>query len=320
MVALRIRAPNDASGEDKYLVEIGEKFSDDRERKTSRLPGGKKSPHENTKQVVEKIVTNFLGHLSSVDIKFDYSAMEAFEEDQVSPSYPGVRTVYRKVIVEGTIEAKPDMQMERFENNYEFDQVDFTNITKFFKWMKRGQCDSQGIQYESPKDWTYSALVQAPIGMNEEDLSALLTKNKIDVSLFGQGKAKTLHALSTELLMGECTLVNDPDSGLVRVVEPILLNLVDPSNEKLLVQTEQMYADGTKVELNRLPGTKRRPDENVFLSARRIIERNLKIDLNHVIFSTKGVEASEADNQESVAYPGLPCVYQKRTVWATVSR
>merc|ERR1719446_1340185 len=129
------------------------------------------------------------------------------------------------------------MTLERFQNNYEFSHQDLSMTTKFFKWVKQSLCKSQGIQYERPKDWTYSALVAAPVGMSPEDLIDFLQSNQIDTSKFGKGKAKTLQDLSHELLTGECSLIKNPeDGGVVRVVSPVLLKLVNESDGKCLIQ------------------------------------------------------------------------------------
>jgi len=324
MVALRISAPATPGddGDEKILIEVGEKFADGRERSVRRLPGTKKSPHENSKQVAQRYAADFLGHLSGSKLVFDYSQIEEFEEELVSPSYPGVCTVYRKSIIDVRIEVNTSDSAwaERFQTNYEWSHQDLANYTKSFKWVRRKQCDSDGIQYKSPTAWTFSALVQAPIGKKEEDLSAFLTANNIDISQFGQGKAKTLQDFSSELCAGDSTLVHDPDGSIVRVVEPVLVKLVNGENEKVLMQIEQTLADGTKVSLNRLPGTIRRPDENMFFAARRVIEKGMKINPNSVDFCVTDVETVEEEDKESAAYPGLRTLYQKRIVTARLTR
>jgi len=315
MVALRICAPGE---EEKYLIEVGEKYADDRERYIRRLPGAKKQPHENTKQVVERYVADFLQCLNEYQIIFDFDSTEAFEEETISPSYPGVMTTYRKEIIKGRIVATEDAGKACFQNNSELTHSgDMGGTSKTFKWLKKQQCDSEGIQYESPKDWTYSALVNAPVGMNVEHLTTYLNENKVDISQFGKGQAKTLEDLSKEMLKGECSLIKTPDGRVIRVVAPVLLKLINNQNGKLLVQAEQTSLDGQTITLNRLPGTKRRANENVFLTARRIVENNLRVNLNHVIFNTDGVEVFE-EAADSLAYPGLPTQYEKRIITASL--
>jgi len=329
-VAVRLcqpAVPGAYLGDAGYLIEIKEKFLDGREREIRRLPNAKKLPHENTKQVVERCVIDYFSHLSAFKIDFDFSNSECFEEECESPSYPGVKTVYRTEIVEGKLKplssvSSPTLQAVsngRFQTDYEFDDEGCSTVSKVFKWLTRQQCDSDGIKYKVPKKWSFSALVHAPIGVNERDLRALLSKHKVDVSKFGQGKTKTLQAFSAELLKGEATLIPDADGGIVRVVEQVLLKLINSENGAVLVQTDATYADDTKVELNRLPGAKRRPDENVFFAAKTILREGLMIVENDVNFSGEVVDSVEEEFQ-SLSYPGLRTLYRKRIVTGWLSR
>lgn len=274
----------------------------------------KKIPHENTKQSAERIVTKYLGQVSKCSIKFDYSATEFFEEETASPSFPGVCTVYRMEIVEGQItKAPPSMPQSCFETSYEWNHKDYADNTRFFKWMEPGQCDADGIRYRSPEGWTFSALVSPPIGLNEDELTSVLKKYKIDTSQFGRGRAKTLRDLSSETRKGEAGIMLDSSGELVRVVDTVLLEL--RNTDSVLVQTEKTFPDGTIASLNRLPGTKRRPDENYFLSARNIVQRQLKVDAYLVTFDEKDVEEVE-EIQESESFPGIKTLYRKKTVHA----
>jgi hypothetical protein len=322
MVCLRIRAhADDSGGEDVYLIETGEKFSDDRVRNIQRLPGAKKQPHENTLQVADKIMADFLGNLSGCDVEFDRSNIESFEEEWESPSYPGVYTVYRKEIVEGRITTADKSLRKECQPNAEFSQKGTVSDTsKSFKWMQRKACDAAGIRLQTPKDWTYSALVHAPIGMNQEDLSSFLETNKVDVSQFGKGPARTLQDFSNELLKGEAALVVDPDDGKVlRVVEPVLVELVNGQNDKVLVQTQQKHADGTEKPLSRLPGAKRRLDENMFSTAKKVIDRDLKIKGSLVTFDATDVQFTESI-EDSPNFPGLRTLYRKTIVKARLEK
>jgi hypothetical protein len=316
MVALRILAPEGAGKDIKYLVEIREKYSDGRERAIRRLPGTKLMPYENVQQVVQRFVADYLDHISDVTLDFNYSTSQVFEEEKQSPSYPGVTTVYKKTIVEGRLQVPAGTSLDRFQNNYEFSHQDPSMTTKYFKWMKQSLCKSQGIQYERPRDWTYSALVPPPVGMKADDLMQFLTSNKVDISQFGQGKAKSLQDFSAELLKGECQLIQDPESGaVVRIVEPVLVRMLNTAKGTMLVQAEHKDEKGAVVQLHRLVGTKRRPDENIFNTAKRILQKYLQLDPNQVTFETKDIQVEENET-ESQAYPGMRTLYQKRTVTA----
>lgn len=311
IVLLRICTPGSKV---KYLIESSEQYPDGRRRSTNRLPGTKKDPHENSKQTTERIVAQML-ELGGAQVSFDYSNSEQFEEEEDSPSYPGVRTVYRKEIIEGRLEEGAVVA-----KNDELSHQDATGNTKFFTWMEPEQCEREGIHFKSPEeDGETSALVQAPIGLDEEALRIYLKLYKVDTEQFGQNHAKTLTEFSDELLKGDSSLMHDTDGSIIRVVDVVLLKLTNGENEKILVQAEQTYPDGTKVMLHRLPGAKRRPDENQFLAARKIVQRQLRIDSNHVTCGVRDVSSVEEEKQ-SLAYPGLRTVYRKRIVSARLSR
>lgn len=78
------------------------------------------------------------------------------------------------------------------------------------------------------------------------------------------------------------------------------------------MQTGQVWPDGKSSTQPRIPGAKRRPDENQFLCARRILKRQLEIDENAVRISTD-VGYLEED-RGSKSYPGLKTVYRKRVI------
>merc|ERR1719162_642951 len=113
--------------------------------------------------------------------------------------------------------------------------------------------------------------------------------------------------------------MNDPNGTLIRVVDLIIIKITNPSSGDVLVQAEQTFPDGTKNALNRLPGAKRRPDENQFLTARRVLRKQLKIDENMVRLDAKGVRYFE-EEKSSPAFPGLRTVYRKRLIKAELLR
>lgn len=192
-------------------------------------------------------------------------------------------------------------------------------VRSFFKWITKEQCDIEDIRYQCGKQPPFSTLVHPPIGMSEAELSALLLKNKIDISLFGNDQTKTLRDLSLELVRGESSLRNDSDGKLVRVVEQVLLKLVNSEDETILVQTDVTHPNQEKVEAKRLPATKRRPDENVFFAAKKILRKMLNIDENSVSFDGTDVEFAEEDRQ-SKAYPEFRTIRRKRIVTGRLSR
>jgi len=316
VVLLRICPPGCKT---KFLVETGEKFPDGRQRNILRLPGTKKEPHHNSKQTAEKIATEML-NLGGAKITFDFTQKEIFEEQEESPSYPGVQTVYRKEVIEGTLAGDPKNYIgSNFKGAKDWFHQDKTGNTKYFAWMTDKALDQKSVKYKAPAEGEdVSGLVQAPIGLEVEELKAYFQKNNVDISKFGVGQAKTLKDISAELIKGESSLMQDAE-GVIRVVDVVVIKLIHSVTGSILVQTEQTFPDGTKVHLKRLPGAKRRPDENQFLTARRILKRQLKVEENHVTLEDKGVQVAE-EEKESLAYPGLRTVYRKRIITATLAK
>ena len=77
------------------------------------LPGTKKLPHESGRQTVMRVLRDKVGGFEDGNISFDWTRKEYFEEDGISPSYPGVRTVYRKEIYEGRVTAADSAVLAR---------------------------------------------------------------------------------------------------------------------------------------------------------------------------------------------------------------
>jgi len=317
VVLLRICAPGNKQ---KFLVETGEKFADGRERSSVRLPGTKKEPHMNSKQMAEKIASEML-NLGGAKVNFDYTLKEIFEEQEESPSYPGVQTVYRKEIIEGTLAGEANSYIgNKPKGAKDWFQEDSTKNTKYFAWKTDKELQKAKVKYKAPEDGEeVSGLVQAPIGMEEEDLRKYFETNNVDISKFGTGQAKTLKDISAEMIKGESALMQGADGSVIRVVDVVVLKLVHSVTNSILVQTEQTFPNGDKVELKRLPGAKRRPDENQFLTARRILKRQLKVEENHVTLDAAGVQVAE-EEKDSLAYPGLRTVYRKRIITATLAK
>jgi len=318
VVLLRICAPGSKS---TFLMEIGEKYADGRERSIRRLPGTKKEPHMNSKQVAEKIASELL-NLGGAKLVFDFSVKEIFEEQEESPSYPGVMTVYRKEIIQAFMQGDPSQNYigKSPKGPKDWFHQDATGNTKYFAWMTDSDCAKNDVQYKAPTEGEeVSGLVQAPIGLEENELRRYFEVNKVDISKFGQGAAKSLADISVELIKGESCLMQDTDGSVLRVVDVVVLKLIHSVTGSILVQTKQTFPDNTTVTLNRLPGAKRRADENQFLTARRILKRQLKIEENHVTLDAANVEVAE-EEKESLAYPGLRTIYRKRIITANLAK
>jgi hypothetical protein len=303
IVLLRIKAGN------KYLLQISEKYSDGRERKdVHQIPGTKKLPHENAMQTAMRVLeTRLQMPQKGFKVGLNPRSLESYEEEEDSPHFPGLKTVYRKEIIEGTVTTgSPNA----------FDSNDCGN-TYGWDWFEESKCLQMGAKLRSPKETgEISALVQAPVGFDEEVLSKFLDDNKVDKEKFGQGQnVKTLKQFSDELTKGEATLAN-VKGKVVRVVDVVVLKLVR-ADGCILVETECTGPAGTRT-LNRLPAVKRKSDENQFYSATRVLRTNCRLDPNTVNMDAKNVGIVE-EAKDSPSYPGVSSVYKKRIITASVA-
>eukprot|EP00928_Gymnodinium_smaydae_P041055 TRINITY_DN27798_c0_g7_i1.p1 TRINITY_DN27798_c0_g7~~TRINITY_DN27798_c0_g7_i1.p1 ORF type:complete len:834 (+),score=254.93 TRINITY_DN27798_c0_g7_i1:75-2504(+) len=327
VVLIRIAYRN-ASGEKKYLIEVGDKLNDGRVRNDlNRLPGTKKDPHENLKKVTSRILKDLLG-LEDGKILVDFKTKEVFEEDGDSLSYPGVRTVYRKEIVEAQVNATDISTLMRIgcegkTNDYSFE--DKTGYVKYMKWFTEAQCKEMTphpVMLRAPKgsQMAISGLVAAPILITESALANYLSQNGIDVSKFtSQGEVKSLAEFASELTNSESGLARDTDGKIVRVVDVIVLRLHKEGTDKVLVMDKARFDSGSTKALMRLPGTKKFFSESQFQAAYRVLERTLQIDENCVNLNTDKVRVVE-EKKDSASYPGMQTLYRKRIIMGEVGK
>jgi hypothetical protein len=325
VVLLRLSHSDGDGGSRSYLVvtadvqEHGQMRSD-----LNRLPGTKKKPHENIREATQRILQQ-IPNRDSWDSRIvcDLKCREVFEKEAESPSFPGVRTIYRTEVVTATTDVRFGIQ-EGVDGSYA-DPGDspggndhairrqFSSSTKFFSWMTEEECIQLNVRLSGPdQSANVSDLVPAPIGLKVRALERYLRANNVDPSLFGQGQAKTLQELSAELTSGESSLMASPQGELVRLVDVVLLKIFRAQRREVLVVTKSKQHETEEVGLNRLPGSKRRPDENQFLAAKRVLSRQLLIGEDCVKLD-QGVHIVQED-KDSPSYPGLQTVYVKRII------
>lgn len=199
-----------------YLVEFQEVYADGRSRNTSRLPGAKKEPHENTLTCGTRILRDVLGFGQDVEIEFDIAHKEVYEEETSSPSYPDVKTVYRKTFLVGNIATSDASVLQEIgicaSRCDRFSHTEPSRgIARRFCWQTEAQCVEKGTTLRVPPNTEdVSALVQAPIGFSEEELASFLDSHGIDPDIFGTEGTPTLAEFSTELTQGEASLILRP--------------------------------------------------------------------------------------------------------------
>eukprot|EP00929_Paragymnodinium_shiwhaense_P009098 TRINITY_DN113140_c0_g1_i1.p1 TRINITY_DN113140_c0_g1~~TRINITY_DN113140_c0_g1_i1.p1 ORF type:complete len:765 (+),score=218.89 TRINITY_DN113140_c0_g1_i1:77-2371(+) len=306
----------------KYLLEVSEVFSDGRQRDNlDRLPGTKKDPHENTTRTASRVLADLL-NMTEKQVTFDVANIEIFEQEEESRSFPGVVTVYRKEILECKIATSDPAVLQKMglKGGDTFQHTNSSNNIKIFKWMTEKECKSKGVKLRAPAEGEeVSGLVQAPIGMSQEELVQLLQDNKVDHAQYGSGNAKSIKDFSNELIKGEAALMVNQTGKLVRIVDVVLLIINKHGSDQVLIEASEKKPSGQTTKLERLPGTKRRPDENQFVTAQRVLKKQLKMDPNCINMNGQDVQILE-EEKVSPHYPGLTTVYRKRIIKATLTQ
>ncbi|CAJ1416164.1 unnamed protein product, partial [Effrenium voratum] len=192
---------------------------------------------------------------------------------------------------------------------------DCKSNTKFFEWMTEDEAHRRKVKLKAEGSEEVSGLVMPPVGLNEKDLSDCLQSHNVDLSRFGTNGARSLKEFSRELMSGESFLVIDASGKVVRVVDQVWLVVVSPS-DKILVQVAYVAPDGSKQVLKRLPVAKARPDESQFVTARRLLQKQIRIDANQVCLNPSARIFEES--RESGSVPGMLTVYRRRFIEATV--
>lgn len=134
-----------------------------------------------------------------------------------------------------------------------------------------------------------------------------LESYKINTSKYGTGAAATLQDLANEMNNGASWLMED-NYDVMRVVDVVLLRVND-STGRVLIENKTKLPDGRLLLRNRLPGIKRKPNENLWRTVHRCLDMQLKSIADNVVVPVK--YDTEEQLTESVSYPGLKCVYRK---------
>lgn len=306
----------------KYFVQTSETYPDGRSRSDlNRFPGTKKEPHENARECVSRIVSQQL-MMADVAFEFNFADRMTIEEEHESPTYPGVRTIYRKEVVEGIVTTADATVLARLgaSNGGDWRAEDSDGSVRVFSWFSEAECLAKNVVVGqcARHGGDESGLVEAPLGSDqtEESLSRYLEEHGLDPRRLGEERG-ALKALFAELITGHCSLAKDRQGKLVRVVDVVLLKLCKESTGELLVMTGEAVDD--KVVQNMLmPGEKRRPDENHFLAAKRFLKKQLALDdENRVSLDALNVRITE-ELKDSPTFTGLMTLYRKRIISASI--
>lgn len=309
IVVLRIEMSSGNSR--RYLVQESESYPDGRVRNgIDVLPGMKRATYENARTAAGRLLIERLG-LSDADLNIDYDSVACFEEEEDSPSYPGVRTVYRKSVVPAKLQSTDKGLLTRLGSpSGSFHFADPQRYVRVYKWLSSAECVASGIRMAAPSEddvHEVSALMHQPEGLRQEELSRFFQSNGID-----GGRLPNLNKFCEELSKGEASFKQQPNGKLIRVVDVVVLLIFNRANGQILVETSETI-DGKTKALLQLPGGKRHAHENHFVAARRVIDKVLGADENSVSLTPTGVKMFQ-EFRYSKAYPGIPTVYRKRVI------
>merc|ERR1719310_1612033 len=100
VVVMRLRA---GQGSSSVVVETKQKFADGRERPRNLLPGAMRRPHEDISATARRVLVDEI-QLPTSSVRLDVGADEHIDEENESPSYPGLTTIYQKHFVDAYLD------------------------------------------------------------------------------------------------------------------------------------------------------------------------------------------------------------------------
>jgi len=298
----------------RYMVKTEESRADGRHQvQMNKLCGTKKSPHESARQTVVRLVKDRL-HMEDAHVNFDWTKTECFEDEELSPSYPGVRTVYKKEIYEGVVTSTDAAVLARLglqgaAKDQAFQSTCPNKCKRSFAWFSESTCKQNKVVMGAPPSKKgFSTLVEAPVGFSEEALQKFLRSNKVEIN------EEAFKEFRDELSTGKSKLIRQKGQ-IVRLVEVVIVEL-RRLDDKVLVQVEKEASGSSKSNI-RLPAVKRRPDENVFVAAKRVLSKVIKISENLVVLDKEGVLMEEKPPEMSKAF-NMPTIYRRLVIPAMV--
>lgn len=145
--------------------------------------------------------------------------------------------------------------------------------------------------------------------MDIQELKALMHAHQIDLSRWGNGTAKSLDDLWREISSGEIYMQLNPFRRVLTGVVSVVIR----QGDKVLVEHEQVLADGRHRKRDILPSEKMKYGESYLEAVQRCLQEELHIDpLQTEILHTTYQQKREF--RDSGSYPGLLSEYIIHTV------
>ena len=331
----------------RVLVQEKQQFPDGRLRVRNMLLAEKKEPRDSggPLSTIHRAIHEELG-VSMEDLRRD-DVMQYrpdtyhFEIEHIdSPSYPGLASAYRTHhvqvdILETGLDTFMHCGLPEFSDFVTKEQTSHGEITLFWRWDDVNTALKRGVVKFPPKSlaptMTRPSLksvkstgsLEAPEKsvlaanlLKDGGLAIYLKKAGIDPDAYGKDKAKSLDSLIKEVEAGETVLEwNEQTNQIRRIVEPVFVQF--RWNDKVLVEHEQIMADGRKRARNMLLAEKKKPEDTeveqtVYRGLAEELLENYAEFVPDVSFHVRFMQEAYccvAENLESSSYPGLPCVY-----------
>lgn len=271
--------------------------------------GIRPQPHETSAQACLRL-KQALWPLRDLELEMDFNSIARVEVEAKSPSYPNLRTIYKKCCVPAKIpETSPEILARLGVGTKVGPAFTVEGLEEYpvsYKWLSGEEALALGLTLGQPSE--FSALVYPPMGFQEEELNQFLVDSGVPLQHWGTQNFKSLSEFSEELLKGEAALAKQPDGKVLREVEIVVLNLMK-ENGDVLLEVEEEY-QGESVERRRLPALKKLVCEHHFWAARRMIAQFLKLPNDRVIVNPDAVRTTETI-EESTSYYGLSTIYRK---------
>lgn len=147
---------------------------------------------------------------------------------------------------------------------------------------------------------------------NPQELDTWLAIQGIDLTHWGQGKAKTVRHLWRELQQEDAVLAQDPLRRVIHVVQVIV-----ERNGLVLIEANQELHDGRYRERNRPPAEKMKVGEAVVAATYRCLHEELGVAAERVTLLSVEPEIL-VEERPSQSYPGLCTQYTFYKMHATI--
>lgn len=146
-----------------------------------------------------------------------------------------------------------------------------------------------------------------------QDLGIWLESRGVDCSQWGQDRAKELTDLWYELINQDIKLADEP---VLRVVQAV--TVVIRRDDKVLIETEQVFKDGRRRLRNQPPSEKMKLGESYHDAAIRCLEEELGL-VREQVKMISNTHQSTHIRRDAFSYPGLATHYHLHRVEAQVN-